>query len=147
MDKNQHPISLVVSPEVSLQEKEMVCKNLYQYNVIHTASLLEKPGKPINLVLKDRQGQVFGGIFCETFLYCLYIDVLWIDESCRGYGYGKALISEAEKIAREYGCTFAHTSTFSYQSPDFYQRAGYEIFAVIDDYPDGIEQYFLKKKL
>ncbi|WP_242069645.1 hypothetical protein [Paenibacillus dendritiformis] len=44
------------------------------------------------------------------------------------------------------GCTFAHTSTFSYQSPHFYQQAGYEVFAILDDYPDGIQQFFLKKK-
>ena len=53
----------------------------------------------------------------------------------------------AERIARESGCTFTHTCTFSYQAPGFYQRLGYEVFAVLDDYPDGIRQFFLKKRL
>ena len=56
-------------------------------------------------------------------------------------------MTEAERIAREHGCTFAHTTTFSYQAPDFYQRLGYRIFGVIEGYPDGIKQYFLKKPL
>ena len=29
----------------------------------------------------------------------------------------------------------------------FYQACGYEIFAELDDYPDNIKQYFLKKTL
>lgn len=70
-----------------------------------------------------------------------------LDERLRGRGYGRALMEEAERIGREHGCTFAHTTTFSYQAPDFYQAVGYTIFAAMDDYPDGIVQYFLKKSL
>jgi GNAT superfamily N-acetyltransferase len=136
-------ITQIVSPE----EKQFVCRNLYGYNVQATHELLRSPGIDINLLLKDEQGSILGGIFCDTFLYCLYIDVLWIDECCRGLGYGKALMQEAERIAREHGCTFAHTCTFTYQAPDFYQHLGYQIFGVLDDYPDGIKQYFLKKKI
>ncbi len=132
---------------VAPEDKQVVCKNLYGYNVEATGRLLQKPGLNINLVLKDEAGQVLGGILCDTFLYCLYIDVLWVHESLRGQGYGKALIQEAERLAKEAGCTFAHTCTFTYQAPDFYRAAGYTVFAVLDDYPDGIQQYFLKKRL
>jgi GNAT superfamily N-acetyltransferase len=101
----------------------------------------------INLVLMDESGHVLGGILCDTFLYSLYIDVMWVHESLRGQGYGKALVLEAERIAKEHGCTFAHTCTFSYQFPNFYQAVGYSVFSVLDDYPNGIKQYFLKKRL
>ena len=138
---------LNITHEVSPEDKKYVCDNLWGYNLRVTDGLLKQPDVWINLVLKDEHGQVWGGIFCDTYLYCLYIDVMWLDERCRGQGYGQALINEAERIAREAGCTFAHTSTFSYQSPDFYQRQGYQIYAVLDDFPDGIKEYFLKKKL
>lgn len=139
--------AFVVTPDMSPEDKQVVCKNLYGYNVEKTDRLLQQPGIDINLILKDGTGQVFGGILCDTFLYCLYIDVLWVHESLRGQGYGKALIQEAERIARENGCTFAHTCTFTYQSPNFYQAMGYTIFATLDDYPNGIKQIFLKKCL
>ncbi len=139
--------ALTISSEVSEDDKRYVFQNLIAYNVRATHELVRKPGIEISLVLKNAQGQVFGGIFCYTFLYCLYIDDLWIDECCRGKGYGKALLLEAERIAREGGCTFSHTCTFSYQAPDFYQRNEYKIFGILDDYPEGIIQYFLKKKL
>ncbi|RPK30474.1 hypothetical protein EDO6_01101 [Paenibacillus xylanexedens] len=50
-------------------------------------------------------------------------------------------------MASELGCKLAHTSTFSYQSPEFYKMMGYKVFGLIDEYPDGIVQYFLKKRL
>lgn len=139
--------SFTITAEVSPAEKQIVCDHLLGYNIQATHDQLLKPGVEINLLLKDEQASTLGGIFCVTFLYCLYIDVLWIDERCRGLGHGKALMQEAERIAREHGCTFAHTCTFSYQSPDFYQHLGYQVFGVLDDYPDGIRQFFLKKKL
>jgi len=139
--------ALALSTNVSQEEYRQVCRGLIGYNVARTAGEVEKPGLDINVVLKDEQGHVWGGCFCETWLYSLYVDVLWIDERVRGRGYGRALMEEAERIGRKHGCTFAHTTTFSYQAPEFYQAVGYTIFAAMDDYPDGIVQYFLKKKL
>lgn len=142
-----NPPQIILTPEVSPEDKQILCKHLYGYNVEKTERLLQKPGLDIHLAIKDNTGQVLGGILCDTFLYCLYIDVMWVHESVRRQGYGKALILEAERIAKEHGCTFAHTCTFSYQSPHFYQAVGYTVFAVLDDYPQGIKQYFLKKRL
>lgn len=138
---------LTVTSDVSEADYRHVCRNLLAYNVAATHGQLEKPDVTINLVVKDAEGTVLGGLFCDTFLHSLYIDVLWVDERIRGQGYGKALIDEAERLARSHGCTLAHTCTFSYQAPDFYQRQGYTVFGVLDDYPDGIRQYFLKKAL
>jgi ribosomal protein S18 acetylase RimI-like enzyme len=144
---SQDRSALELTTDVRQEEYRHVCRGLVGYNVAQTAGLVEKPGIDINVLLKDGEGRVWGGIFCETWLYSLYIDVLWIDEQFRGQGHGRALIEEAERIAKEHGCAFAHTTTFSYQAPKFYQRLGYTIFAAMDDYPDGIVQYFLKKRL
>lgn len=54
---------------------------------------------------------------------------------------------QAESIASSLGCKLSHTSTFSYQSPDFYKKMGYEVFGIIDEHSEGIVQYFLKKRL
>jgi ribosomal protein S18 acetylase RimI-like enzyme len=124
-----------------------VCMNLREYNVKATDGMLRQPGIRIDLYLKGPNGEVIGGVICDTFSRCLYVDVLWIDERYRGKGHGEKLMEEAERIAKEAGCTFAHTTTFSYQSPGFYERMGYEVFGRIDDYPNGIIQYFLKKRL
>lgn len=128
------------------QDENIVCKGLLQHNVKKTYGLLKKPGMGVNLYLKENDRPI-GAILCDTYNLCLYIDVMWIDEAYRGKGFGKKLISQAEKIAKDNGCVFSHTCTFSYQSPEFYKACGYKVFAELDDYPNDIVQYFLKKKL
>lgn len=138
--------------EISLETDEnaykKICENLYNYNNDATEGLLRKSSsKDICLYLKDEQGNLAGGLFCEIWLYGLYIDVFWISENYRNKGYGKKMLLMAEKKALEFDCTFAHTCTFTYQSPDFYTNMGYKVFGINDEYPNGIKQYFLKKKL
>ena len=84
---------------------------------------------------------------CETYLMIVYIDVLWVHESYRGQGLGYSLITEAERIAKELGCIYSHTCTYSFQSPDFYKRQGYEVYAINDWFPNDICMYHLRKKL
>lgn len=147
MDADHEPAALVVTPVFSPEEKRAVCRGLFNDNAARTAGVLKEPGIDVDLVLRDADGRVFGGIFCDSFLHSLYIDVLWVDERYRGQGYGRALIEAAERTAREHGCTIAHTTTFSYQAPGFYLRAGYEIVGELDGYPDGFRQFFLRKWL
>lgn len=137
---------VIITTECSDGDFDYACNGLFKHNVMKTEGVLKKPGIDINLYLKTSDDETIGAILCDTFNYCMYIDVMWIDEKYRGKGYGRLLITEAEKIARAYGCVFAHTCTFSYQSPWFYKKCGYEVFSILDEYPDGIKQYFLKKK-
>lgn len=137
---------VVITESHTENDRDFVCGNLLNHNIEKTSGLLKKPGVYPSLYLKNGD-IIIGAILCDAFNLCLYIDVLWIDESYRGRGYGKALINEAENIARKNGCIFVHTCTFSYQSPKFYKACGYEVFAELNDYPEGIIQYFLKKKL
>lgn len=139
--------NITITLESNDSDYNHVCNQLYEYNVRATNGLLKQPGKDINLYLKDESDQVVGGLFCETWLLGLYLDVFWISDEYRNKGYGKIMLTEAERLGRELGCIFAHTCTFSYQSPEFYKRMGYEVFAVNDEYPGDIQQFFLKKKL
>ena len=140
------PDGTLMTSQYTNEEFEFICENLIRHNVENTFGLLKKPGVDIVLFLKI-DDKVIGAISCDTFNMSLYIDVMWLDKAYRGRGYGKALLEQAEIIAKEKGCIFSHTSTFSYQSPEFYKACGYEIFAELNDYPNDIVQYFYKKKL
>lgn len=137
---------IVMTAQYTDADRQFVCKNLIMHNVQNTFGLLKKPGVDINLYLKDKD-VLIGAIMCDTYNLCLYIDVMWLEKSYREKGYGRILIEQAEKMAKEKGCIFSHTTTFNYQSPQFYKACGYEVFAELRDYPDGIVQFFLKKKL
>lgn len=137
---------ILMTTNYNKEDTNIVCKGLFQHNVRNTQGFLKKPGFSINIYLKE-SGRTVGAILCDTFNLCMYIDVMWIDESYRGKGFGKSLILQAEKIAKDNGCVFSHTCTFTYQSPEFYKACGYTVFAKLDDYPNDIVEYFLKKKL
>ncbi|MGG0821339.1 GNAT family N-acetyltransferase [Paenibacillus turicensis] len=137
--------NVTITAEQNEDDYNQVCNKLYEYNVRATNGILKIPGKDINLYLKNSLGEIVGGLFCETWSYGLYLDVFWIADEYRGKGYGKIMLSEAERIGQKLGCTFAHTCTFSYQAPDFYKSMGYEVFAINDEYPEDIKQFFLKK--
>ena len=133
---------IIITDQRTDEDYKFVCGNLYKHNIERTSG----PRIDISFVMKDG-AKIIGGCFCNTFSKCLYVDVMWLDEAYRGRGYGKLMISQAEKVGKENGCVFSHTCTFSYQSPEFYKACGYEVFAELRDYPDDVVQYFLKKRL
>jgi GNAT superfamily N-acetyltransferase len=91
---------------------------------------------------------VLGGLVGHTWAGWLHVTYLWVDERHRGAGLGGALLARAEEIARaERGCAAARLETWDFQAPDFYRARGYEIVCAIPDYPPGITEFTLTKRL
>jgi len=135
--------------ESTKAEEDLVWKGIIQYNsaVIHLKQSV--PEIPVNRVLKDKDGNVIGGINCILF-YCwntLYIDMLWISENHRKNGHGSKLLNEVEQIAREEKCTLIHLETMDFQAKDFYIKNGYEIFGELKNVPNGHKRYYMRKIL
>jgi ribosomal protein S18 acetylase RimI-like enzyme len=94
-----------------------------------------------------RRGQMLGGAYGDTHYGWLYLSLLWVDESCRGQGWGRRLLEhfEAEAVAR--GCHGAWVSTYGFQAPRFYERLGYQEFGRLPDFPRGSARVFYWKPL
>ena len=102
----------------------------------------------INKKIVDENGNIVAGFVAE--MYCwkvIYVDMVWVDESCRHQGLGTKLIQELERVALEERCTLIHLDTFDFQAKDFYVKLGYEVFGVLEDFPGNHCRYFLKKQL
>jgi GNAT superfamily N-acetyltransferase len=104
-------------------------------------------GRLLALFLRDAQGSIIAGLYGWTWGGCLEIKYLWVAEAWRGRGHGTRLLAAAEGEAIARGCTQAMLDTHSFQAPLFYQRAGYTIFGVMDNYPTGHAKCYLKKQL
>ena len=103
--------------------------------------------QPLVLALRGDGGEILGGLIGQLQWEWLRIDILGVAEHLRGQGWGRSLVEEAERIALRSGCRRAWVDTFSFQSPEFYQRLGYHVFGELPDYPGGQVRYFLAKVL
>ena len=127
-------------------EREHVRNQLFQFNVSAAPPDQGDLSKEINLILRD-DDKIYGGLIGKIYRGCLSVEILWISEEKRGLGDGESLMMEAEKIALSEKCRFIHLDTFSFQALEFYKKFGYEIFGVLEGYPNGIKRYYMKKDL
>jgi ribosomal protein S18 acetylase RimI-like enzyme len=103
---------------------------------------------PLQVWALDEAGGLAGGLVGHTWATWLHVTYLWVDEHHRGAGLGSHLLSRAERTAaRERACRSARLETWDFQAPEFYRRLGYEVVCVIPDYPPGITEYTLTKRL
>ncbi|MFF0203575.1 GNAT family N-acetyltransferase [Streptomyces sp. NPDC005017] len=103
---------------------------------------------PLHVWASDAGGELAGGLVGHTWTTWLHVAYLWVDERHRGGGLGGRLLAEAERLAREgRGCRAARLETWDFQAPEFYRKQGYDVVCVIPDYPPGITEYTLVKRL
>ncbi len=129
------------------EEMKEFQKGLETYNMEKTDGEFNSPKEWLSLVLKDNDGNIVGGIMTSTLYWIQYLEVLWVDDKYRGLGYGRDLVLESEKLAKENGCITSQTYTFSFQAPEFYQAIGYKLIATYDGYVNDITELILMKRL
>ncbi|MGW3926841.1 GNAT family N-acetyltransferase [Streptomyces microflavus] len=103
---------------------------------------------PLEVWALDEHGAVVGGLTGRTWAYWLHVDLLWVDARHRSAGLGSRLLAEAERVARtERACTRSRLETWDFQAPDFYRKQGYEEIGRVEDYPPGVTEFILTKRL
>ena len=113
---------------------------------MHFPDELKGRYEPVQLFLKDHNGQIYGGLVGEICWNWLEVHYVFVDETLRQSGYGKALLSEAEAIAKSRKCNFIKLDTLSFQALDFYQKQGYIIYGTIPN-AGGYNHYYLTKRI
>jgi GNAT superfamily N-acetyltransferase len=103
--------------------------------------------RPLVIELRDAYGTVVGGLWGTTGYGWLFTQLLVVPEQSRGQGLGRQLLSLAEAEAIKRGCHAAWLDTFEFQAKGFYERIGYDCFAMLPDYPKGSSRYFMRKEL
>src|SRR6185437_16776474 len=97
--------------------------------------------------IRDELNQIKGG--CSGYIYygCLYIDLLWIDESLRGKQYGTQLIKNSERLAHDNHCHFVAVNTMDFEALEFYKKLGFIVEFERKGFDKNASMYFLSKDL
>jgi GNAT superfamily N-acetyltransferase len=137
-----HTVALETQPSAS--DMQLLVKGLTDYNALHANG--DVPNYLLATV-KNSEGELAGGLLGATYLGWLQIQVVWLEDSIRGGGYGSALLALAEEEALRRGCAKAFVETLSFQALPFYEKCGYEVFSRLADFPPGGARYALTKNL
>ncbi|MGW0766541.1 GNAT family N-acetyltransferase [Streptomyces sp. NPDC002676] len=143
-----------IEAEVDKERRELLRSRLRDTNTAASpvlAALRGGPGErevPLHVWALDPSGDLAGGLVGHTWTTWLHVTYLWVDARHRGTGLGSRLLTEAERIAHaDRACTGARLETWDFQAPEFYKKQGYDVVCVIPDYPPGITEYTLTKRL
>src|SRR5262252_9314481 len=112
--------AFVVETEPRTRDIRYLQHCLYEYNAEQTGF---HDGKSLAIFLRDASGSIAAGLYGWTWAGCLKVSDLWV----RGV---RAVLD-----------------THSFQAPGFYQRRGYSVVGVVEDFPPGHRTYTLFKSL
>lgn len=103
--------------------------------------------RDIGVFITDGEGKKTGGLTGSTNGNWLRIDMLWVSDALRGQGAGSRLIRAAEEEARRRGCLYAQVDTASFQARPFYEKMGYTVVFMLENYPREHQRIYLTKTL
>ncbi len=96
----------------------------------------------------EEDGRIIAGLdACITAFKILYVSTVFVDEKHRRKGYGKLLIEEMEKRARDMGVNTIRLDTFSWQGKEFYEALNYKVVGFYENEVDRYAEYFFVKRL
>ena len=137
-------LSLLVTAEASKEDYQTIWDGLVAYNL----QFVPPDGHETLYVFLRRADQTLaGGLLGGTAWGWLYVSILWLDAGVRRMGYGSQLLAAAEQEALRRGCSHVNLDTMSFQALGFYEKHGYSVWGVLEDFPPGFKRYFLRKDL
>ncbi len=103
--------------------------------------------QPLNIIIRDANDRVIGGLVGNTYWGWLYISLFWVAEHVRQSGNGSKMLAMAEEEAFRRGCRHVHLDTLDFQAPGFYEKHDYVSWGILDDLPIGHKRIFYRKEL
>jgi GNAT superfamily N-acetyltransferase len=137
-------ISIAVEADPDRQAKNAIQGGLFDANVAYTG---DGHFDAVLIVARDANSNVIGGVVGEAYWAWVNFTAVWVHPEQRRKGLASQLLQAAEAEAVRLGYTQAYLDTFSFQAPELYLRAGYEVFGVLDHFPAGAKRLFLRKEL
>lgn len=136
-------VAITMEAEPADAVRGRVLEGLRAFNRLHAPA----PGFAPLVIAARQQDELIGGLVGETGWQWLHVELLWVAEPHRRRGIGLKLLNAAEQEAWRRGARHVFLDTFDFQARTFYERQGYVIFGVQEDYPPGHSRFYLRRDL
>jgi ribosomal protein S18 acetylase RimI-like enzyme len=137
-------VVISIETETADDVRKEVNSGLYAYNVQFAGPM---DYSALIIGARDVDKKIIGGLVADLQpgWKWMHVHRLWVDESHRRAGIGRLLLGTAENEAQKRGCLHVAVDTFDFQARGFYEKQGYSVYAVQDDYPVGHRKFLLRK--
>ncbi len=142
-EKMEHDF-LIENSQNPQQVAQFLEDQLYKYN---SNKIDRHDGNFFSKVVKDENGTIIAGIAAWTWAFACEITLLWVSENLRNNGIGKKLLLAAEQQAIDKKCSIILIRSYNFQAPTFYEKNGYKIEHILNNFPNGYQYYTLIKTL
>jgi len=137
------PVSFILSDTISSAELEQIEIGLTESH----QQVVPRIERGLMVLVYTSHHQLIAGLHASTYWQWLNIRHLWVSKSFREKGIGRQIIKLAEAEALNRGCHSSFLNTFSFQARGFYEKLGYEVFGILEDFPPGHQRLYMKKSL
>jgi GNAT superfamily N-acetyltransferase len=137
-------LTLELEEHPNPEDFRIVLDGVRSFNRAQTGN--QRP-RPVAYFLRDKDGQIVGGVQGSLWGRSTHIDALWVDERYRSHDYGSKLMKAIEDYAIKHGHPLVYLETASFQALPFYEGLGYEVFGQLPEITRGHRLFFLKKEL
>jgi len=126
------------------EDFRIILDGLYAFNRAQTG---DAGPQQVAYFLRDEGGQIVGGVRGSLWGRAMHVDALWVDDACRGRGFGSKLMKAIEDYAVSHAHPLVYLETASFQALPFYQGLGYEVFGTLPEISAGETLFFLMKEV
>lgn len=138
------PLSIALTDTPAPSDIRALHDSLKAFNVPRSQAY---DARDLALFARRSDDTLAGGLTGLTNWDWLYVDYLWVADDQRSSGLGGDLMARAEAEAVARGCKWSRLYTYDFQAPGFYERLGYTVWGVLEDYPPGHRQIWYRKAL
>ena len=103
--------------------------------------------REFGIFVRDDDGRILAGVSGIVWGGCCELQALWVEESLRGRGLARALITGAEDEARRRGCGLIVSKAYDLLTGGLHEHLGYETVGVIEGWPAGSAARWFRKGL
>jgi GNAT superfamily N-acetyltransferase len=133
----------IETPSNHQQIIQFLDDRIYEFN---SKTINRIDGRLFSKIIREANEEIIAGIAGWIWANACEITLLWVKEEYRKKKLGERLLRAAEEEAIDANCSVILIRSYTFQAPFFYEKQGYKIEHVIEDFPKGQKYYTLIKR-